>query len=169
MIRPAAHLVYAFFPAPFGPSARLGAGKGLVVAREGKIVRIRLSATRPPAGAVEDAAALGPILRKLARYFAGRRVTFDERLDLPVRPFTARVMEAVRRIPPGRTRTYAEIARLAGNPRAARAVGNAMMRNPVPLIVPCHRVVASNGLGGFTGGLNRKRALLHLEGWSPRS
>jgi methylated-DNA-[protein]-cysteine S-methyltransferase len=68
------------------------------------------------------------------------------------------------RIPYGETVTYGELAALAGNPRAARAVGGACGRNPVLIIVPCHRVVASHGLGGFGGGLDLKQRLLHLEG-----
>ncbi len=77
--------------------------------------------------------------------------------------FMRRVYDHVFRIPAGETRTYGEVATAVGHPGAARAVGNAMNRNPIPLIVPCHRVVATNGLGGFGSGLDHKRFLLDLE------
>ncbi|HMK47441.1 MAG TPA: MGMT family protein [Methanocella sp.] len=79
-------------------------------------------------------------------------------------PFRVTVMEALRHVPAGSTVTYGELAARAGKPGAARAVGSAMSRNPVPLLVPCHRVVSTTGLGGFTGGLNVKEKLLRLEG-----
>ena len=79
-------------------------------------------------------------------------------------PFQRSVLETIFKIPAGKTMTYAEVASAAGKPGAARAVGNVMASNPIPLILPCHRVVASNGLGGFTSGLEVKRKLLRLEG-----
>lgn len=108
--------------------------------------------------------------RRLVRdYLAGLPVAFDLPLDLPpAREFTRRVRAEAQRIPRGASVTYGELARRAGGPGAARAVGQVMARNPVPLIVPCHRVVgAGGGLGGFAGGLPLKRALLDLEG-APR-
>jgi methylated-DNA-[protein]-cysteine S-methyltransferase len=87
-------------------------------------------------------------------------------VDLTVQPsFLRRALTAARGIPRGQVRSYAWLAAAAGNPRAARAAGQAMARNPVPIIIPCHRVVASDGsLGGFGGGLGMKRRLLALEG-----
>ncbi|MBN1862984.1 MAG: methylated-DNA--[protein]-cysteine S-methyltransferase [Dehalococcoidales bacterium] len=102
---------------------------------------------------------------RLKRYFQGERVGFPDELDLAgVAPFQVRVWQAARLIPYGETRSYRWLAGQAGNPKAARAVGTALARNPLPIIVPCHRVVASNGgLGGFSGGLETKRRLLSLE------
>jgi O-6-methylguanine DNA methyltransferase len=79
-------------------------------------------------------------------------------------PFRVKIMEALRKVPAGETMTYGELAAAAGKPGAARAVGNVMARNPVPILVPCHRVVATNGLGGFASGLDVKKKLLRLEG-----
>jgi len=103
---------------------------------------------------------------KLRRYFEGQEVTFDEPLDLSqATPFQRRVWRAVREIPRGETRSYGEIARLVGAPRAARAVGGALAANPLPIVIPCHRVISSDGgLGGFGGRVELKRRLLELEG-----
>ncbi len=105
--------------------------------------------------------------RELEDYFEGRRDRFDVPVDwrLTHPGFRARALRAVARIPYGRTRTYAEIARAAGNERASRAAGTACGTNPVPLFVPCHRVVQSGGgIGNYGGGPEMKRALLELEG-----
>lgn len=104
--------------------------------------------------------------RELDEYFAGRRRAFDLAVDLRgVTPFTARVLEELALVPFGETATYAELAARAGNPRAARAVGSVMNRNPVPIVLPCHRVIGANGsLVGYGGGLDRKVQLLQLEG-----
>lgn len=108
-------------------------------------------------------------IRRIQAHVGGRVPSYE---DLPVdleafRPFTRQVLEAVRRIPAGEVRTYAEVARAVGRPRAARAVARAVAANPLPLVIPCHRVVASSGgLGGFSapGGVATKRWLLGLEG-----
>ncbi|HZU61373.1 MAG TPA: methylated-DNA--[protein]-cysteine S-methyltransferase [Solirubrobacteraceae bacterium] len=104
--------------------------------------------------------------RELEEYFAGRRRRFEVALDWRlVRGFGRRVLEATARIPFGAVSTYRQVAGEAGSPRAARAAGNALGANPLPIIVPCHRVLHSTGgLGGYTGGLERKRLLLALEG-----
>ena len=105
--------------------------------------------------------------RELEDYFEGRRRRFDLPLDwsLTTPGFRSRALHAVARIPYGNTRTYAEIAKSAGNPRAFRAAGTACGQNPIPLIVPCHRVVqAGGGIGNYGGGPEMKRALLDLEG-----
>ena len=103
--------------------------------------------------------------RKLQQYFDGQRVLFDEPLDLSgATAFQCRVWSVVRDIPYGETRSYGQIARQAGSPGAARAVGRAMATNPVPIVVPCHRVIGSDGsLRGFGGGLDLKRRLLEME------
>jgi methylated-DNA-[protein]-cysteine S-methyltransferase len=105
--------------------------------------------------------------RELEQYFEGRRDHFDVPVDWALTPpgFRNRALHAVARIPYGKTRTYGEIAKAAGNPRAFRAAGTACGHNPIPLIVPCHRVVQSGGgVGNYGGGPEMKRALLDLEG-----
>ncbi len=113
-----------------------------------------------PAGAV-----LARARRQLTEYFAGTRTTFDLPLDAAGSAFERRVWDALRTIPYGATLSYSELARRLGDPRATRAVGAANSKNPIPIIVPCHRVVgAHGGLTGFGGGLDRKRWLLEHEG-----
>jgi len=116
---------------------------------------------------------LYPELRKqLEEYFAGRRVSFRVKTDLSgLGPFQKTVLEACARIASGQTLTYGQLARKIGRPRAARAVGGALARNPVPLVIPCHRVIAGNGsLGGFSAeqGVSLKRWLLDLEAGESR-
>jgi len=104
--------------------------------------------------------------RQLDEYFAGSRREFDLDVDLgPARDFGRAVLEELARVPYGELTTYGTLAAKAGRPRAARAVGTVMNRNPVPIVLPCHRVVGSTGsLVGYAGGLDRKRTLLELEG-----
>jgi methylated-DNA-[protein]-cysteine S-methyltransferase len=118
---------------------------------------------------LEFAPATDEVRRQLDEYFEGRRRRFDVPVDLsPVQGFTGRVLRATAAIPYGSLRTYREVATRAGNPAATRAAGNALGSNPVPIVVPCHRVVRTGGgLGGYTGGLDRKRTLLSLEGVVP--
>jgi methylated-DNA-[protein]-cysteine S-methyltransferase len=103
--------------------------------------------------------------RELDQYFAGRRRRFDVPLDWRLtHGFGRRVLEATARIPYGATATYKQMAAAAGNERASRAAGNALGSNPIPIIVPCHRILHSGGgLGGYTGGLDKKRLLLAVE------
>jgi methylated-DNA-[protein]-cysteine S-methyltransferase len=105
------------------------------------------------------------IAQALEKYFAGTPVTFEDLpLDLQGSPFHLQVWRELRKVPPGETVSYQELARRLGKPKAARAVGQACGANPIPLIVPCHRVIAANGtLGGFSSGLERKRWLLRHE------
>lgn len=107
-----------------------------------------------------------PVADQLGEYFAGTRRAFELPLDLSgVTPFARSVLAAAGEIPFGGLRTYGEIARLIGRPGASRAVGNALGGNPIPVIVPCHRVVAAHGgIGGYTGGIRIKEQLLSLEG-----
>ena len=102
---------------------------------------------------------------RLQAYYRGHKVDFNDKLDSAVgTAFQRSVWEAARLIPYGETRSYAWVARQIGRPRALRAVGQALGRNPLPVIVPCHRVVAGDGgLGGFSGGVEMKRYLLSLE------
>ncbi len=101
---------------------------------------------------------------QLREYFAGDRKHFELRLKPRVSPFQARVLESLQTIPYGETRTYGQIAKQIGQPRSVRAVGGANSRNPLPIFIPCHRVIGSAGkLTGFGGGLPAKRFLLDLE------
>jgi methylated-DNA-[protein]-cysteine S-methyltransferase len=115
-----------------------------------------------------QAAGVAPaeLARQLKMYFAGKPVRFQFRLNSAAgTPFQRKVWRALQSIPRGQTRSYAWIARKIGNPGAARAVGTACGANPVPILVPCHRAIASDGsLGGFGGGLAMKKRLLRLEG-----
>ena len=109
---------------------------------------------------------IDPARRQLDEYFAGKRRSFDLPVDLRLaRDFGRTVLQELARVPYGELTTYGTLAARAGHPRAARAVGTVMNRNPVPSVLPCHRVVGSTGaLVGYGGGLERKRALLELEG-----
>ena len=102
--------------------------------------------------------------KQLTAYFEGRLRKFTLKLDIHASPFHKKALEQVARIPYGRTMTYGEIARAVGNPRASRAVGAANANNNLPIVIPCHRVVASSGLGGYGGGIELKKKLLRLEG-----
>src|SRR5436190_14734912 len=108
---------------------------------------------------------LDSVRRELDEYFEGHRREFDLSLDLRVAPFHEAVLHELARVPYGRTETYGTLAAKVGRPRAARAVGPVMNRNPLPIVLPCHRIVGANGsLTGYAGGLHVKRALLELEG-----
>ena len=106
------------------------------------------------------------VRRQLDEYFAGRRRAFEVDWDIRALPaYNRRVLEELARVEYGRTTTYGALAARTGNPRAARAVGTIMNRNPIPIVLPCHRVVGANGrLTGYAGGLDRKERLLRLEG-----
>jgi len=108
---------------------------------------------------------LDDVRRELDEYFEGRRRTFDLPLDLRVAAFHEEVLHELARVPYGSTTTYGALAAKVGHPRAARAIGTVMNRNPIPIVLPCHRVIGSNGsLTGYGGGLEAKRRLLELEG-----
>ena len=115
---------------------------------------------------LRSAKPLERLRRELDEYFAGRRRQFDLELDLRFVPeFHRQVLDELARVEYGRTTTYGALAALTGKPRAARAVGTAMNRNPIPIVLPCHRVVGASGsLTGYGGGLDRKELLLRLEG-----
>jgi len=161
---------------PAAAVAQTPIGWVCAVSRGGRLTKTCLPApTRRAAlaacGVGEDAmrgdSLLAALAADLRRYFAGGRVDLGRYpVDLAgIPPFQGRALLAARRIPYGQVRTYGWVAARAGRPRAARAAGGAMSRNPLPLVIPCHRVVAAGArLGGFGGGLNIKRALLGLEG-----
>jgi methylated-DNA-[protein]-cysteine S-methyltransferase len=119
---------------------------------------------KPAAGWRRDDARFADVARQLEQYFDGERTTFDIPLRMQGGPFEREVWAELLRIPYGETASYGEIARRVGKPHASRAVGAANGRNPIAIIVPCHRVIGSDGaLTGYGGGLERKRALLDLE------
>ena len=168
-------IAYAAVDSPFGE---------LLVARTDRgVVRLALPSDRgrqrPREEVLEDLAAyvsprilespkrLDEERRELEEYFEGNRTHFDVPVDWALTPkgFRNRALHAVARIPYGKTKTYAEIAKSAGNQRAFRAAGTACGHNPIPVIVPCHRVVQTGGgIGNYGGGPDMKRALLDLEG-----
>jgi methylated-DNA-[protein]-cysteine S-methyltransferase len=114
--------------------------------------------------ATEPPAPLADAVAQLEEYFAGKRTEFDLPLELSGTPFQRQVWLALTDIPYGSTVSYAKLAAMVGRPRAFRAVGQANGSNPVPIVLPCHRVVASGGgIGGYGGGLEMKRRLLALE------
>ncbi len=115
-------------------------------------------------GSISDRGPFDLVIKQFDEYFSGARREFDIPLRLDGTPFQVSVWNELRKIPFGTTTTYGEIARRIGNPKAMRAVGLANGRNPIPIIVPCHRVIGSNGaLTGFGGGLENKTRLLDLE------
>jgi len=117
-----------------------------------------------PPGAREDAAVFAHVVEQLEAYFEGARTAFDIALAPHGTPFQREVWRALEAIPYGESRTYAEIANAIGKPRAVRAVGAANGRNPLSIVVPCHRVIGRDGtLTGYAGGIDNKRALLALE------
>ncbi|MDR5894137.1 methylated-DNA--[protein]-cysteine S-methyltransferase [Halomonas mongoliensis] len=144
-------------------------GEILLCARPEGLCQLTLAAEGQPdpEGAGRDDAALVGARDQLLAYLAGRRRSFS----LPLAPrgsdFQREVWSALLRIPWGETRTYGELARRLGREGAARAIGTANGANPLPILIPCHRVVAAGGLGGYSGGVERKRLLLALEGSLP--
>lgn len=143
------------FASPIGPLRFVASERGLSrVCFEGEPLPI----DAPPAAPLAT--------QELAEYFAGTRREFTVPLDLQgVTAFREAVLRALMTVPYGETTTYAELARAVGNPRAVRAVGSACATNPLPLFIPCHRVLRSDGqLGGYRGGVEAKRFLLRMEG-----
>jgi methylated-DNA-[protein]-cysteine S-methyltransferase len=154
--------VYKMIPSPVGDLKIVASGKGLVAIlwEKDNPRRVRLGEL------VQDDNE--PILldaeRQLAEYFAGKRKSFSLKLDMVGTKFQKDVWEALLSIPFGETRSYGQIAKQLGNPLAVRAVGAANGRNPISIVVPCHRVIGSSGnLTGFAGGLDKKEHLLQLE------
>lgn len=119
---------------------------------------------RCPQASFEESAAEG-LKDQLRRYYVGEPVTFSAELDLEgYTPFERRVWSVTSHIPYGQTRPYSWVAKEAGSPRAYRAVGAALAKNPIPIVIPCHRVLRKDGtLGGYGGGLDMKRRLLEME------
>ncbi len=142
-------------------------GRFGVCGTEAGVSEILLPPDRPRPSAGRAPAPVAEAARQLAAYLAGERRDFELTLsEVDATAFQRDVWAALREIPYGEVRTYAEVAAAVGRPLAARAVGNANHHNPWPVVVPCHRVVAANGLGGYGGGDAVKRYLLGLEGVS---
>jgi methylated-DNA-[protein]-cysteine S-methyltransferase len=152
---------------PVGVLSLVSTGKGLAFVglkdARGKAADAYIARNFPGAEVMSGGTVNKKAAKELAEYFRGRRRTFGVKIDLRAGGFTKHVLARVRKIAYGKTLTYGEIASALGNPGAARAVGAANGANPIPIIIPCHRVVASNGLGGYGGGLPMKRKLLQLE------
>jgi methylated-DNA-[protein]-cysteine S-methyltransferase len=160
-------VAYGELDSPLGPLTAFVTPRGLVrLAYDQADAELPEVAARLSPRIVESPERTDDVRRELDEYFAGRRQGFDLAIDWAlVRGFAGAVLQATARIPFGSVSSYREIATDAGSPNAYRAAGNALGSNTVPLVVPCHRVLHSGGgLGGYTGGLERKRFLLHLEG-----
>ncbi|HEY2182127.1 MAG TPA: methylated-DNA--[protein]-cysteine S-methyltransferase [Solirubrobacteraceae bacterium] len=164
-----ADVSYAPVDSPFGPLLAATTKRGLVKLafpeEDVDGVLERLAQRVSPRIVVADTQ-LDPVRRELDEYFAGRRRGFALALDWTlVGRFGRRVLDVTAEIPYGGVLSYAEVAAEAGSPRGSRAAGNALGANPIPIVVPCHRVLRSGGaLGGYGGGVDRKRFLLELEG-----
>jgi methylated-DNA-[protein]-cysteine S-methyltransferase len=161
-------VAYANVDSPFGPLLIATTPRGLVklsLPNYDPAETLEDLAARISPRVLEAPARLDDVRRQLDRYFEGRLHEFDLRLDWRLTDgFRKRAQQAIARIPYGKTRSYTEIARSAGNERAVRAAGTACGSNPIPIVVPCHRVLRSGGaLGGYGGGLPMKEALLEME------
>ena len=161
-------VAYATVDSPVGPLLVASTRRGLVeLAYDPDLDRelSRLS-TRISPRVLEAPSRLDPVRRELDEYFSGRRLDFDLPIDWSLTSgFTQRVLRATAQIPYGSVSTYRDMATAAGNERAVRAAGNALGANPIPIVVPCHRILRTGGaLGGYGGGLPRKEFLLRLEG-----
>ena len=161
-------VAYAQVDSPLGPLTVAATSRGLVRLAYpdrplDEVLGLLAEAVSPRV--LEAPARLDPIRRELDEYFQGRRRRFETRIDWALTAgFFRRVLQATARIGYGQVRTYTEVAERAGNAKAVRAAGNGLGSNPIPVVVPCHRVVRTGGgLGGYTGGLERKQFLLGLE------
>lgn len=162
-------VAYATVPSPIGDLLVATTEKGLVrisFPSETEGIVLDELARRISPRVVRSPRKVAPVARELDQYFAGHRRKFDVPLDWSlVGPYARRVLRATARIPFGKVSTYREVAARAGNPAASRAAGNALGSNPIPVVVPCHRVLRTGGaLGGYGGGLDVKELLLRLEG-----
>lgn len=169
-------VAYVKHDSPLGPLLLAGTSAGLVCisyldARDGDEAQAQRAvladlALRVSPRVLAAPRALEEPRRELDQYFAGRRRSFSFPLDMRLAGgFARRILQATARIPYGATLSYGQVAEEAGSPRAFRAAGTALGKNPLPIVVPCHRVLhAGGGLGGYTGGVKRKRALLEVEG-----
>jgi methylated-DNA-[protein]-cysteine S-methyltransferase len=162
-------VAYTTTDSPFGGLLLAATPRGLVrvgLPEQGQDELLEDLAARISPRVLESPAQFDEARRELDLYFEGRLTEFDLPLDWRLsHDFRRRVLRAINRIPYGQTRSYTQVAASAGNERAVRAAGSACGSNPIPIVVPCHRVLRAGGaLGGYGGGLPMKRALLELEG-----
>ena len=150
-------MIQAIYDAPF-------LGRLLLSEEDGLLRSIRFSSGDLGEVTLGPSPTLTLTVQALDAFFAGTPIPEELTLAPEGTPFQREVWAVLRTIPRGETRTYGEIARLIGRPNALRAVGQACHRNPIPLLIPCHRVVGAAGLTGYAGGLERKRTLLAMEG-----
>jgi O-6-methylguanine DNA methyltransferase len=159
-------LYYASYGSPVGVICVVASDEGLVsldfVRTEAAFIRrarVRREVVK------KDQSRFKALFNALDGYFSGKCLVFDFKLDLSGTPFQIRVWNALKAIPYGETMSYSELAAKAGSPQGARAAGGACGKNPLPIVVPCHRVIAANGsLGGYSCGVSIKRVLLRIEG-----
>jgi methylated-DNA-[protein]-cysteine S-methyltransferase len=163
-------LAYTVEDSPVGPLLLASTKRGLVelgyeADKQLDFMLERLAAKVSPR-VLEAPGKLDPVRRELEEYFEGKRLDFDIPLDWSLtKGFTQRVLRATAKVPYGEVSTYRQVATKAGNERAVRAAGNALGANPIPIVVPCHRILRTGGsLGGYGGGVSRKEFLLRLEG-----
>lgn len=163
-------VTYASLATPIGPVMLVSSSKGvmhvILWAEDKEKTEKELKKVYPEAQIVYDQNALSMAVRQLNEYFDKKRKKFTIPLDLHLTAFQNKVLEAVRRIPYGETRTYGQIAAQLGSPGAARAVGMANRNNPVPIVIPCHRVIGADGnMTGYAGknGIETKSWLLKME------
>jgi len=153
-------IYYQYMDSPIGKLLVAGDEKGLHLVNFPKNGKPSL----PESDWTENPKPLQEALLQLDAYFSGKLKTFSLNLCLDVRPFQKKVLTTLRRVPYGQTISYGKLAEKIGSPKASRAVGQANAKNPIPIVIPCHRVIGSNGkLTGFGGGISIKQALLDLE------
>ena len=162
-------VAYSTVDSPLGPLLAASTDRGLVqlsYPRQDTDAMLERLARKISPRVFEAPARFDELRRELDEYFERRRREFELPLDWQLtRGFVCTVLKQTNRIPYGETRSYAEMAELVGSPRAFRAAGSALGANPIPIVVPCHRVLRSGGgLGGYGGGLDVKRKLLQIEG-----
>ena len=161
-------IYWTSFESPLGALYVAASKQGLIAVNFGIDTAAFLNELDPIARTEQSSSRLAVTIAQFKEYFAGKRTRFDIPVDLSrITPFQRRVLDATARIPSGALWTYAQVAKAINQPKASRAVGQALGRNPVPIVIPCHRVIASDGgLGGYSGGggLASKQLLLHHEG-----
>jgi len=163
------NLYYSEMDSPIGPIFLVSSEKGLVrvaLRSESETDRItHIKAEFPDACFIEDAGKNREAARQLQEYFNGSRTNFSLPLDMEGTDFQKKVWNAMLKVPFGRTRSYGQIARDIGNPKACRAVGGSCGKNNIAIVIPCHRIIGSDGsMTGFGGGIPLKKRLLDLEG-----